>query len=239
MTKESSKSASALALMQIELEKERDLNAKLRETILAQQSEIQRLKRVGAVDKILNEWHSRNFTSAVADFIIDPNPFEIAASGVKAGSSVTYFITVGNILAIKSEERLKCIYLKKHVKPSSGGIEQRKIYINKNDSNWEKLLFQIQKRGHHLMRASRSFAINIYDYTYTQEGHLILNDEFLKTPEETLHKIKTDAVFDVKLYHERLFEIDRLARTQQEFRLSFEKVQEIERYIKLMNVTKS
>lgn len=233
------KKLNALKLLQIELDKEKSLNAKLSETVSVQQLEIQRLKRLGAVDKILNEWHGRHFASAAAKLIMDPNPVELECSGAKTDTSGKYLVKVQNILAIGSDERLKKIFLKEPLQPTNGRPAQKILLVNKNGLNWDRLLFKIQKRGEHLLRISKSYAINIYDYTLGENNIMQLNKELLKLADESIHELKTDSAFDLKQYHNRIYELKILSDSQEGIRLNIQKIEEISRYIKSLDITNS
>jgi hypothetical protein len=92
------------------------------------------------------------------------------------------------------------------------------------------LLKRIQGNGHHILRVSESYAVNIYHYELLEQNSFVL---IIPPPDgfdPALKKIVTDKKFDTGLYHQRLMEIDRLSRHHQDFAVNFKKTEEINRY---------
>lgn len=72
--------------------------------------------------------------------------------------------------------------------------------------------------------------MNIFQYELTNSNTFKL----ISTPPEkfdkNLENVKTDKLFDVRLYHERLMEIDRLGHHFKDYEVNLKKIEEINRY---------
>jgi 8-oxo-dGTP diphosphatase len=189
--------------------------------------EVKGLRFQLGIHKSALQLHEENFTSAAADLLINPNPIRIHSP--IGGKQRNYLVTLQNIIAIKSVSRGKYFYLKEPVEPEEGGAKTYCILVDEDKMNFNNLLFTIQKRGHHLMLANRSVAINIYHYVFSVKGHFTLCLNAPKDFDENLLDVKTDSKFDVKLYHNRLMEIDRLNKHHKDFTVNVKKIKEISR----------
>jgi hypothetical protein len=192
-------------------------------------------KNIG--DKILLAQYQKLFTGSTANWLLDPNPKPLECSGVKAGSSSTYLVQLKNIVAIKSDGRLKTIYLTQPQSPIEGGEKKDIIFFNNNDFNWNDLLFELQGNGQFLFRVHKSYAINIFHFTFSEDGIFRLNSKHKMMTNFFDHEITTDSNFDKIVYHKRLIEIKQLFDYQVGFALDYQKLQEISDYIKKHIVT--
>ena len=183
------------------------------------------LKVQQGVDKIILGLHEKNFASAAADYLINPNPIKIHATEKGAGYDV--LLGVRNILAIKSEGRTKKIHLKHGVTPANGGTAKWRIETN---DSFDHLLAHLGQNCHHLLRISDSHVINIYEYELLKSGTFVLTSEPPKQFDKALREIKVDKKFSHKVYHTRLMEIDRLFKHHQDFSINLRKIEEISRY---------
>lgn len=213
------------------------LNAELEEGILrlSEQLKIEMRKNIG--DKILLEYYQRLFNASAANYLIDPDPINLPCSGIKSGTSRNYLVKVKNIVAIKSEGRLKHIFLTEAQSPTEGGEKKNVIYYNNNDADWNYLLLEIQRGSQFLFRVHRSFAINIFHYTLDSDNTFKINKKLEKRTDTIIHVIKTESQFDSKAYYKRLLEIKYLFDSQAGFALDYQKLQEISRYIESQEIT--
>jgi hypothetical protein len=177
--------------------------------------------------EVLLSAHGNAMGAAVADLFINPNPVEI--HGTEAGKGYNCMVSLKNVLLIESNKRIKTIYLKEAVIPIEGGKKRLKI---ENNETFEENLNKLQRNGHHILRVSTSYAINIYHYELSQTETFVL---ISPAPEDFIKHfgtIEIDNKFDSELYHTRLMEIARLNKHHQEFSVSLRKIEEINRYKK-------
>ena len=214
------------------------LNAELENGILQLKKELEKEMRKDIGDKILLEYYTRLFSASSANLLLDPNPIELACSGTKAGTTRNYIFQIKDIIAIKSDKRLKSIYLKRPIRSKEGGEVSSKIYQNNNDEDWNALLFKIQRNSQFIFRVQKSHAINIFDYVLQADNSFELAEALRGKIEGGFHNIPTDSFFDKTAYYKRLVEIDYLYNVQLGFRLDYEKIREVSDYIKTLHVTK-
>jgi hypothetical protein len=230
-----------LELKIIELEKVNKelliLNSELETNVIGLTKKLSFEMRKNIGDKILFEYYQRLFNGATANYLLDPDPKPLQCSGVKTGSSSTYLVQLKNIVAIKSDGRLKTIYLTQPQSPIEGGEKKNIILFNNNDSNWDDLLFELQGSGQFLFRVHKSYAINIFHYTFSEDGIFRLNSKLKKNTNSLVHEVATDSNFNEMVYHKRLIEIKQLFDYQVGFALDYQKLQEISDYIKKHIVT--
>jgi hypothetical protein len=177
------------------------------------------------IDKVLLGFHESNFASAAADLLINPNPISI--HGTEKGIGFDFKVSLKDIIAIESKKRIKGIYLKEPVIPVEGGKARIKIETNEG---FDTLLKRLQGSGHHILRVSEKYAINIYHYRLAEKGKFILSSDLPKGLDDKLKVINTEKKFDRDLYHTRLMEIDRLGKHHHDFSVNLEKIEEINRY---------
>jgi hypothetical protein len=197
----------------------------LNNKIIELENTIKRLNFQRGIDKAIMSLHGENFTSAAADLLINPNPVKI--HGTEKGMGFDFMISAKDVIAIESKKRIKRIYLKQSVIPIEGG--KPKIIIETNES-FEALLKDLQGNGHHILRASDKYAVNIYHYELSEKGKFNLIADAPKKIIEKIKTIKTEKRFDRKLYHTRLMEIDRLSKHHHDFSVNLKKIDEINRY---------
>lgn len=186
---------------------------------------IKKLRFQQGIDKVVLGFHESNMASAAADLLINPNP--ITVHGTEKGIGFDFKISLKDIIAIESKKRIKVIFLKEPVIPVEGGKSRIKIETNES---FDSLLKRLQGSGHHILRVSDKYAINIYHYRLSQKGKFILIPDLPKDLNEKLKSIKTEKKFDRDLYHTRLMEIDRLSKHHHEFAISPKKIEEIDGY---------
>lgn len=186
------------------------------------------------IDKVLLSFYEKNFSYAAGDILMNPDPVNIHCT--QSGKGVDFIISVSNILAIQSDERGKNIYLKEEVQ-SKRGDNKRYTKISANAS-FDELLFEIQKKGTHLILANRSIAVNIHYYSLDGKNILKLNEKVPKDFNQELIKIKTDKLFNAEAYHQRKWEIEYVKKNHQSNSDTREKIEEITRYKNSLLVTK-
>ncbi|HLP39509.1 hypothetical protein [Lacibacter sp.] len=209
------------------LANEKKINAALQEEIELLHFEIERLRRNAGIEKVLGSFQSKAFAAAAADLLLDPAPMELLCSGEKADTSETYLVRLSDVLAIHSRKRPKDIFLKKAIRPRSGGREQVKITFDKNDINFDELLTAIQRGSNYLLRVHNSFAVHIFHYVFSKKKKFVLHEQLQTDENRDVHEIPIDSKFDQELYHTRLFEIDKLFQHQSSYQLSLQKIEEI------------
>lgn len=186
---------------------------------------VKSLKFHQGIDSVLLSFHERNMASSAADLLINPKP--IIIHGTEKGTGNDYPISLSNIVLIESKKRTKVIYLNKPVIPVEGGKTKSKI---ETENSFDILLKHMQGSGHHILRSSDKYAINIYHYVLSEKGKFNLIGDLPKSMSEKLRSIKTDKKFDKELYYTRLLEIDRLNKLHQDFAVNLKKIEEISRY---------
>lgn len=196
--------------LNIELQEQRLLNETLKHELEAQALAIEYLTKKIEINKVLNNFNTYSISAAAADLLIDPNPVEIICSGEKADTSEKYKIRLMNVLAVYSDGRLKRIFLKNLVHPSSGGKGKTILNVDRNGENFDTLLFKLQKGGERLLRVHKSFAINIYHYIYSEKLAFQLKEN-LRTKENTqIQVVPVGSIFQKSVYDNRIFEIEKL-----------------------------
>ena len=180
-------------------------------------------------------------SATVADIILNPDPVSIHAT--ELGKGLDFLVSINNILAIKSIKREKIIFLKEPQRPKQNARYYSLIRTNDNKLSFENLLWSIQKNGKHLFRINTSFAINIYKYTLTEQNQFHLTEEpNPKKADERFFKeifdLEVDNHFKRDDYDLRLYEMDYLFNYREKFGVSDEKMKEIDRYIKTLEITK-
>lgn len=213
------------------------LNAELENGILHLKEALERERRKNIGDKILLEHYTRLFSASTANYLLDPNPFELSCSGSKTGTTRNYILQIKDIIAIKSEGRLKNIYLKEPIKSKEGDAPTKVLHYNNNNVGWDGLLYLIQKRGQFLFRVNKSYAINIFDYILEADNSFTLAKGFWPKINASFHHIPSDTNLNKDAYFKRLIEINFLYNTQLGFALDYEKLKEMSDYIKTLNVT--
>ena len=214
------------------------LNSELEANIIGLTDKLAYEMRKNIGDKILFEFYQRLFNGATANYLLDPNPEKIETQGIKAGTSNTHLVQIKKIIAVKSEGRMKKIYLIEAQKPIQGGPAENPLIMNSDESNWQNTLFSIQRNQQFLFRIHKSYAINIFHYTLGEDKKFKLNEGLKSTTDSTIHSIHTDSEFEPLSYHNRLLEVKKLFDYQIGLALDFEKLEEISRYIKTHVITK-
>ena len=190
--------------------------------------EVSKLKFARGLDHALLSLHQNNYSAAVIDYLIHPDPIEIDCT--YNGIGQTFKVGVSDILVIKSRGRIKSIYLKKKIRALEGGDERSLIMVNKNGLDFEELLHKIQGNGNHILRIALSYAVNIFEYELSSSNTFKLISSPPEKFDPKLKEIKIDKLFDVRLYHKRLMEIDRLSHHLKDFEINLKKIDEINRY---------
>ncbi len=225
MSKEKNKSE--IQRLKKQLKEQKELNENLKQEIELLYFEIGKLIRNRTLDKVLNEYQGRVFGAAAADLLLDSPPVELKCTGEKADTTEIYSVAIKNILAIGSRKRSKDIYLSQPLSSNSGSKAKSIIIFDDNNVNFDELLFLIQRKGHHLLRVHKSYAVNIHYYVLGKKKTFCLVDRLKTETNKVIHEIPVDAHFDKKLYQERLFEIDKLKEGLGTVALDFRKIKEI------------
>lgn len=189
------------------------------------------------LDKILNHFQSSWNTVAAADLLMDPNPKELICSTDKAYELTPYPIRVVNVLAIVSNGRAKNIYLKDPVRPVQGGEAKSMLTFEKDGVNFDQLLRKIQRGGEHLLRISKSTAINIYHYQLAEQEVFYIKDKFKNEANSDIQQVQLGSLFDKNLYQKRLFEIDKLKEHLRNALANIEKGKALQKKIEEMGLS--
>ena len=214
------------------------LNSELEANIIGLTDKLAYEMRNNIGEKILLEYYQGLFNGAAANYLLDPNPEKLETQGSKTGTSTTHLIQIKNIIAVKSDGRMKKIYLVEAQKPIQGGLAENPLIMNSDESNWQNTLFSIQRNQQFLFRINRSSAINIFHYTLCEDKKFKLNEALKATTDPIIHLIPIDSTFEPLSYQKRLLEVKQLFDCQIGLALNFEKLDEISRYIKSCVVTK-
>lgn len=214
------------------------LNSELEVNIVALTDKLAYEMRKNIGDKIWLDHLQRLFNGTTANYLLDPNPEKLETQGSKAGMSNTHLVQIKKIIAVKSEGRMKKIFLKEAQSPIQGGPAENPLIMNSEESNWQKALFSIQRNQQFLFRVHKSYAINIFHYTFGEDKKFKLNEALKATTDQSIHTIPTDSEFEPLSYHKRLLEVKQLFDYQIGLALDFEKLEEISRYIKTHVITK-
>lgn len=182
-----------------------------------------------------------NLRAIASDFVINPNP--VLIHGTEKGIGLDFSVSVHNILAIKSNKREKILFLKEPQMPKQNAKKYSCIRTNDNKFSFEKLLSYIQGNGKHLFRISTSIAVNSYKYSLIEPNHFHLTEvpNPIKSDERFFKDIidlEIDNHFKRDEYNSRLWEMDYLFNQREKFGVTEEKMKEIDRYIKRLEVTK-
>jgi hypothetical protein len=107
------------------------------------------------------------------EMYLNPHPVKIIAQS--KNKSVKFEINPVNIVCIKSDERIKYIYLKESIKSIDGElINSNKITINDSKSNLEALCKYFDSLQFRLLKVSKSDAVNVAYYDLNKSS-LLLN----------------------------------------------------------------
>ena len=109
--------------------------------------------------------------------------------------------------------------------------------VNKNGLDFVELLRKIQRNGNHILRIAQSYAVNIFQYELKSSNTFKLIGNQPEKFDPKLVEIKTDKFFDVRLYHQRLEEIDRLGHHLKDYEVNLNKIEEINRYKSSESIT--
>jgi len=208
----------------------------LKNEIAFLERKVANLKFQKFLDNELLKLRGQNMTAVAADLLINPDPIEIHCTD--RGKGLNFDVFLNNILVIKSSGRLKRIYLKEKIKPKEGGEYKSVIETNENKAGIEMLLRLIQGNNNHLMRISKSHAINILHYTLSESRVFNLVGIPPTDFPVNLIEIKTDSYFNANEYHERLFEFDYLNKSHHDFSINDAKIAEITHYKNSLDITK-
>lgn len=193
-----------------ELKEVKAENEALKGKIIELDSELKRERRKRAVDSVLLEYHQRQFTIAAADLILNPDPIKV--HGTFDNKGLDFWIKLADVVVVKSNERIKEIFLKTSIRPEQGGKNHKSIMINDNKINFEKVLQSIQGRSTHLLRVNKSMAVNLHHYDLADERTLTLNIEKRPVWLKDFSEVKTDKFFKLDVYHRRKYEIQEVYR---------------------------
>lgn len=174
------------------------------------ENQILKERRQSAVDKTLLEYHQRQFSFALSDYLINPEPIKV--HGTDKGRGIDFLIELMNVIAIKSIGRIKKIFLKTPIRPIEGGQYHNSITFNSDVSDFNSALYSIQGRWTHLIRVNKSVAVNIHYYDLESEKKLQFNIDPSTNLEKDLETLKTDKFFDIDTFNRRKIEFREINR---------------------------
>jgi hypothetical protein len=166
-----------------------------------------RLQTKIRLDKEFYDQQKNIYTAAAADLLLYPNPVKV--HGIYKTKGLDFMVQIMNVLLIESKAREKIIYLKEPIRPIEGGKPHSKISIN---GGFWKTLHLIQNMHFHLIRVSKSYAVNIHYYILDEPNKFILNIDTSIGTGDKFKKIRTDKVFDQRSYLEAMNEFAILNR---------------------------
>lgn len=172
--------------------------------------QLERERKRNAVEKIRLQHFESQYTFAAADLIVNPDPVKVHASF--GGRGYDFHLELMKVVAIKAKGRLKEIFLKSPIRPSEGGKLYNPIHLNSDVSDFDGTLIAIQGRSTHLLRVSKSMAVNLYYYDLEDERKLVLNLKKIPKEVEPFRSIKIDSLFSVETFQMRKREIQELTR---------------------------
>jgi hypothetical protein len=218
-----------IKFLETELVMQEYLNSELKTELNLQADQLLRLKSYIGIQEILNPFYKEFMTLSACNLLIDPNPVDLKCGGEKTGHHQIFPVRVIDILAIESKGKYKKIYLKNKIKPNDGGKGKKELDFCQDGVGLDKLLFIIQKSGHHLLQVQKSWCINLYHYSFDEKNHFHLKDEHKKEDNSNIHSIPVggDAVFNKNLYQQRIHEINKLKETAENSLKMFERGEEI------------
>ncbi|XVJ66853.1 MAG: hypothetical protein HEQ40_12065 [Lacibacter sp.] len=192
------------------LKEQKDKNSQLHKELQLLQDQVYRLKRQLDVYNVLTPFFKEYMTLAACDLLIDPSPVDLKCGGDKAGQQLIYSVRLLDILAIVSKGKYKEIHLRTAVIPKEGGTPKSKLIFAQDGIDFEKLLFMIQRRGEHLLKVQKSGCINLYHYEFKERNLFVLKNRYHTTSNTDVHQIRAGSFFKKDLYHQRMFEIQKL-----------------------------
>lgn len=185
-------------------------NEILRKRNIELEDELKKERRKSATDKILLDFHQKQFAIAAADLLINPDPIKV--HGTHKGRGLDFLVELMSVVLVRSEGRVKELLTVKPVQPIQGGQFLNSIWTNNSESDFDKTLYAIQGKSKHLLRVNRSVAVNIHYYDLGDKNELRLNLKKVPLSVSKFKTVKTDKFFNSDLFLQRKFEIETIKR---------------------------
>jgi len=187
------------------------------------------------LDKILLEYHSRFNAQTLIDLYLNPESNSVISS--EKNVSIEFKVSSSDVIYIKSNGRIKDLYLDKFIEPVLGGGAKKKITTNKEIYNLKGILNAIQGKKGHLIIVNKSIALNLMKYDLAEESTFAIKAEYESKIEKEFHRIKVDRYFDINDYNERLNEIKHIFKSKENLLDILNNIKEMSRYKNKLAVT--
>lgn len=174
----------------------------------------------------LSKLAGANMTAAAADIIFNPAAVNIPCTVERKMED--FPIKVRDIYAIVGEGNLKRILLKQPIKLHRGKM----LYYIEPIMSFEDLLWTLQKGEKIIMRVHKSFALNLFEYTYSNKDGFELIDTPTDNIFDEIRKVKTDSEFERLLYRKQIIRMDEYHSLAQKVYDNARKMEKILEYMK-------
>lgn len=175
----------------------------LNKVIERQRWRISGLMTVPLLQGTLNIYTGANNTAAALDLLNDPDEVDVHCTKDHVGEDFEF--RPRNVLAIEGDKKKKVIYFRKPVQPKQGGTKRHCIELS---IDFEDLLKIINEKSKTLYRIHNSFAINIFEYSFSKPNMFTLIDKPKHELYNSILEKSTDSKFDTEGYFKRISEID-------------------------------
>ena len=192
----------------------------LNKVIERQRWRISGLMAVPLLQGTLNIFTGANNTAAVMDLLNDPDEVEVHCTKDHTGEDFEF--RPRNILAIEGDKKKKTIYFRKPVQPKQGGTKRHHIELS---IDFEDLLKIINEKSKTLYRIHNSFAINIFEYSFSKPNMFVLIDKPKHELYTSILEKSTDSKFDTEEYFKRISEMELYKNYLTDFQSNLKKME--------------
>ncbi len=170
-----------------------------------------------------------NMTAAAADIIFNPAAVNISCTVERKMED--FPIKVRDIYAIVGEGNLKRILLKQPIKLHRGKM----LYFIEPNMSFDDLLWTLQKGEKIIMRVHKSFALNLFEYTYSNKDGFELIDSPTDNIFDEIRKVKTDSEFEKLLYRKQIIRMNEYHSLAKKVYDNTRKMEKILEYMKSLD----
>jgi len=181
--------------------KKKDEIELLKTTIEQQKWQISGLMVQAMLSKQMTFFARQNNTSVIAADLTDPDKIKLRC--VYHGD---FEVRPRNIIAIKSNGKLKKLYLKEPICPLRSSTKRISFDVK---LGFDEIITKLQKQIQIFFRVHDSYAVNLFEYRLLRQGIFVLKDETLMSENNnSIQRIKTDFKFNAQNYQNVLEEIE-------------------------------